>query len=113
MSHEPSSTRTRITRPSTTECALAGLAKRGALIVTNPFDPTANETHTLSRARYDALMGLGHGQSSAQDSYERKGAAQVYYGWLAFPRSYWATGETALASNDVLFPRKQYFVRVR
>lgn len=93
--------------------AEAGLAKRGALLVTYPDDPAANETHALSKDRYDALMGLGPRVSEAADSYRRKGAGQVDFGWLAFPHSYWARGEKALASNDVLFPRKQYFVRVK
>jgi hypothetical protein len=47
------------------------------------------------------------------ESFRRLGVAQTHYGWLAFPRSYWVPGERAAAGSGVLFPRVQYFRRIR
>jgi hypothetical protein len=91
---------------------LAGLGRDGAWLVTPPHDGKADERMALSRTAYAELMGLGERLGSERDSFERTGAHQVAYGWLAFPGSYWPAGGTASARNDVLFPRVQFYRHV-
>jgi hypothetical protein len=91
--------------------ALAAVARDGAWLVTGPHDPEADRRMSLDTESYAALMGLGDRLGLRRDSLERFGAQQVSYGWLAFPGSYWPTGQTA-SRDGVLFPRVQFFRHV-